>query len=50
MAAALWMKVWQNGKCPIKAKGFIIGANWRYDNDMPKMTIGTSQTNRGTIQ
>jgi hypothetical protein len=37
----LWMKVWQNGKCPIKAKGF---SAWRklvvYDTDMPKMAIG----------
>jgi uncharacterized protein YbcC (UPF0753/DUF2309 family) len=41
----LWMKVWQNGKCPIKAKGF---SAWRklvvYDTDMPKMAIGHPKT------
>jgi uncharacterized protein YbcC (UPF0753/DUF2309 family) len=38
-------------KCPIKAKGFIVlGKLAVYDNDMPKMVIGTSRENkdRGT--
>jgi putative SOS response-associated peptidase YedK len=42
--AALWMKVWQNGKCLIKNQGFI---TWRklavYDTDMPKTTISNQK-------
>jgi hypothetical protein len=43
------MKVWQNGNV-IKAKGFMLGNKLAvYDNDMPKMVIGTSENkDRGT--
>jgi uncharacterized protein YbcC (UPF0753/DUF2309 family) len=34
------MKVWQNGKCPIKAGFIVLGKLAVYDTDMPKMTIG----------
>jgi hypothetical protein len=38
--AALWMKVWQNGKCLIKPRFYnALRKLAVYDTDMPKTTI-----------